>query len=49
MINFKKIRIATPRLAELENRRLSDFRVGEKFFDYEYLREFKAKIARLKM
>jgi hypothetical protein len=43
---------ATPRLAELENRRLSDsrlsdsatFRLAESIFDYEYLREFKAKI-----
>ncbi len=52
MLNFKKIRIATPRLtmatprltmatprlAESESRR-----VGESFFDYEYLREFEAK------
>jgi hypothetical protein len=38
---------STPRLAESESRRLPDsptHRVGELFFDYEYLREFEAKI-----
>ncbi len=48
--------IATPRLAELGSRRLSDspsflfniqkptWRVRETFFDYKYLLEFEAKI-----
>jgi hypothetical protein len=37
---------STPRLAESESQRLPDSpsrRVGESFFDYEYLREFEAK------
>jgi hypothetical protein len=48
--------MATPRLAESRSRRISDspsfrlnsqrltLRLGESFFDYEYLRELEAKI-----
>jgi hypothetical protein len=51
MINFKKIRIPTPRLTMATPRltmatpRLAESgsRAGESFFDYEYLREFEAK------